>query len=874
MSTLTKYLKDYQAPDYQVENVTLRVELGEERTLVKSHLKISAHDHEGKLPLILNGQSLKLLSVALNGKLLFPKDYELTDDHLKIPAPGASFELETTVEIKPQENTSLMGLYKSNGNFCTQCEPEGFRKITYYIDRPDNLAKFTVTIVGDKKCYPVMLSNGNLIDSGELENNQHWVTWQDPFKKSPHLFALVAGQFDVLDDEFQTFSGRKVKLRLFVEPGNLDKCPHAMQALKEAMRWDEVIYGREYDLDIFMTVAVGDFNMGAMENKGLNIFNTKCILANQATATDSDFLNITRVVGHEYFHNWSGNRVGCRDWFQLSLKEGFTVFRDQEFSIDLASSSVKRIQDVDALRTLQFKEDAGPMSHPIRPASYIEINNFYTLTVYEKGAEVIRMMHTLLGPEKFRQATDLYFSRFDEQSVTTDDFVACMAEVSGLDLDQFKLWYSQAGTPIVEITDDYDPKTQTYCLHLRQHTPPTAGQTEKHALHIPVRLGLLSDAGMEYPLRLKDDHSAATTRVLDFKALEQSFEFIEIPSKPTPSLFRGFSAPVKISYNYTDTQLLLLLDHDTDAFCRWEAGQLLAMRRLFNLIKAVQQNEALTLDQEFIEVFRRILNSKNSDLSFLALLLKLPSEIYLADNLEQIDPLAIHRARQFVLKQLAEQLKSDFLRCYLENDVKTEFNLSNQAIGQRALRNTCLSYLILIDDPAISDLVLKHYYGANNMTDKLAALSAFCQRNLPERITLLEDFYNRYHKDDLVLDKWFSVQACSRLDSTFANVETLVEHKDFNLKNPNKVRALIVAFAKMNPGQFHGHEGKPYKFLAQIAIHLDQLNPQMAARLLEPLTHWRRFAEPHQSQMKAALIEVSSQTLSPDSYEIVSKSLL
>ncbi|MBL4647942.1 MAG: aminopeptidase N, partial [Gammaproteobacteria bacterium] len=632
---LTTYLNDYQPADYHLHTMDLIVELGETVTKVKSQLHLNANDHDGQLPLVLNGRELQLQAISLNGQLLSNEDYQLDEEYLTIHHPGKNFQLDIEVHIKPQENTSLEGLYKSSGDFCSQCEAQGFRKITYFIDRPDNLAIFTTTIIADKDHYPVLLSNGNLVDAGESSDNRHWVKWHDPFKKAGHLFALVAGKLVCLQDRFITQSGREITLKLFVEPGNLAKCALAMKSLQQAMRWDEQCYGREYDLDIFMTVAVADFNMGAMENKGLNIFNTACVLANPQTETDADFARVQGVVAHEYFHNWSGNRVGCRDWFQLSLKEGFTVFRDQTFSADMTSPAVKRIADINFLRNMQFKEDAGPMSHPVRPSSYIEINNFYTLTIYEKGAEIIRMLHTLLGAEKFRQATDVYFSRFDSNTATTDDFVDVMQEVSGLDLSQFTLWYSQAGTPVLQVTDEYNSKSKTYTLTITQHTPATPGQNEKHPLHIPLKLALLDQSGHELSTQLLGDHhQAKIVHVLDVTAQQQKFVFIDVPYKPIPSLLRGLSAPVKLNYPYTDQQLKTLLMHDNDDFVRWEAGQLLAIGQLQVLILAVQQQQTLLVDNAFINIFKNLLTNESLDKNFLALLLTLPSESYLAELME------------------------------------------------------------------------------------------------------------------------------------------------------------------------------------------------------------------------------------------------
>ncbi len=875
MSNIPKtiYLKDYQAPHYVVETIDLIVDLHEDFTAVKSQLHIRANGHDGKtLPLILDGQELELLSIKLDGNVLEKNAYQVDSEQLTILAPGNSFEIETDVKIKPQLNTSLMGLYKSSGNFCTQCEAEGFRKITYFIDRPDNLAIFTTTIMANQARYPVLLSNGNRVDGGDLPNGRHWVKWQDPFKKAGHLFALVAGNFDILEDHFMTMSGRKVTLKLFVERGNLPKTEHAMQSLKFAMRWDELIYGREYDLDIFMTVAVADFNMGAMENKGLNIFNSKAILANSDTATDTDFEYILRVVGHEYFHNWSGNRVGCRDWFQLSLKEGFTVFRDQGFSADMTSAAVRRIEDVKVLRASQFNEDAGPMSHPVRPASYIEISNFYTVTVYEKGAELIRMQHTLLGPEKFRLATDLYFNRYDGKVATTDDFVACMQEISGIDLRQFKLWYDQAGTPELTVTDAYDVAKKQYTLTIKQYTAPTPEQADKQALHIPVKIGLLKANGEEFDLLLQG-HNLGKTTVLDVKQIENSFIFDDVTEKPIPSLLRGFSAPVRLTYDYTDEQLKILLAYDTDTYARWEAGQILALRQLLKLVKAVQNEQSLQVDADYILLIKNLIKQTKLDPAFLALLLTLPGELYLIDFVTPIDPLAIHTARDYLRQQLAEQLRNEWLILYTENHEVGPYAQDNVANGKRALKNVALSYLLVLNDKAFYELAYKQYTEANNMTDRFVALSLFSNTQAKERELTLADFEMRFKTDAIVMDKWFGVQATCGLPGALKTVQDLMRNPGFDIKNPNKVRALLAGFAKNNPGNFHLLDGSGYKFLAEQVLAIDAFNPQIAARLVEPLTQWKRYKPEHSRLMQQQLEKIVQATLSKDTYEVVSKSL-
>jgi aminopeptidase N len=864
MSPSTTYLKDYQPPHYFIEQADLIFTLGEEETLVTAQLHIRANNHDGQsLPLVLQGEETELLMLKLNGQLLSKAAYECTEETLTLPAPGASFELETTVRIHPETNLALSGLYKSSGNFCTQCEAEGFRRITYYIDRPDNLAVFTTTIIADKTNYPILLSNGNNIDQGELPDNQHFVKWQDPFKKAGHLFALVAGKLDCLSDHFMTMSGRKVELKLFVEKGQLEKTAHAMAALKWAMRWDEKVYGREYDLDIFMIVAVSDFNMGAMENKGLNIFNSKYILATPTTATDLDFENITRVVGHEYFHNWSGNRVGCRDWFQLSLKEGFTVFRDQSFTADMTSPAVKRIEDIRTLRSGQFVEDAGPMAHAVRPDAYMEINNFYTMTIYEKGAEVIRMLHTLLGAETFRKATDLYFTRYDGQATTTDNFVSTMAEVSGLDLTQFRLWYDQAGTPILSITDEYNAAKQEYILSIRQETKPTPTQAEKSPQLIPFKIGLLNEQGEEI-----------FSDLINITQAESRFVLPGITSQPIPSFLRGLSAPVKLHYAYTNSQLKILLAHDTDPFACWEAGQCLAIRQLQKIVVALQRNEDVTVDSKYLSTLSSVLKSP-LDPAFKALLMTLPSEAYLADFVQPIDPLAIYQARKTLQMAIAKALYTDFIELYQQTHTTDMATLENntQHIGKRALKNMCLAYLMSLALPEAQELAETQYKTAINMTDRFAALSSFIHLDVPRRESLLEDFYKRFQTDPVVLDKWFAVQASSSLPGTLEALQILTTLPNFDIRNPNKVRALFTTFAKNNPMTFHALDGSGYAYLANRVRDIDAFNPQIAARLVEPLTHWKRFKAEHAELMKIELDNLLKEKLSKDTFEIVSKAL-
>ncbi len=872
----TIYLKDYRPPDYRVETILLELELDMARTRVKSLMTIVCnHDRcSGIHPLVLNGKDLVLKAVRLDGKSLTEHDYKLDTSSLTILPVPDQFTLEIETEINPSANTELSGLYLSGGNFCTQCEAEGFRKITYYLDRPDVLSRFFTTIIADKKKFPVLLSNGNLIDSGDLKDGKHFAKWHDPFPKPAYLFALVAGDLARIRDTITTMSGRTVDLNIFVQHHNRDKCAHAMESLKLAMKWDEETYGREYDLDTFMIVAVDDFNMGAMENKGLNIFNSKYVLARPETATDADYQGIMGVVGHEYFHNWSGDRVTCRDWFQLSLKEGFTVFRDQHFMEDMTSHGVKRISDVNILRAQQFREDAGPMAHPVRPESYVEINNFYTLTVYNKGAEVIRMMRTLLGPEGFRKGTDLYFSRHDGQAVTTDDFVKAMEDANSADLGQFKLWYSQAGTPEITFTRAYDAKGKTYTLTFSQSCPPTPGQPGKKPFHIPVAVGLLNRDGADMSGTLAGEPSAAPgTRVLQLHKSEEIFVFVDVPEEPVPSILRHFSAPVKIKSDLTDAERLFLMAHDSDEFNRWDAGQQLAVRLLLNLVREHLHGKALKLDREFICSFAKTLDSNMEDKAFQAFALTLPAESYLADFMSVIDPTAIHEARRFMQRTLAAELKETFLAVYYTNQDTGPYRVDQASVGRRSLKNTCLSYLMELDEPGIRKLCMEQYRSAENMTDEITSLATLANADCPERIEALESFYEKWKDDPLVMDKWFSIQALSRLPNTLEAVKTLTKHPAFTIKNPNKVRALLSAFS-VNAVRFHDPGGAGYEFLADQILTLDPLNPQIAARLVSAFTMWKRYEENRKALMKRQLERILNHPkLSKDVHEIVSKSL-
>lgn len=870
------YLKDYKAPDFLIESVFLHFELGEEVTTVKSILTVKRNPihSESQKSLVLDGEELTLKKIVLNNEQLAATEYLVDNKSLTVHAVPEYFTLEIEVEIQPQLNTRLSGLYKSGGNFCTQCESQGFRRITYFPDRPDVLTYFTTTISADKSRYPLLLSNGNLVDQKELANNRHWVKWEDPSLKPCYLFALVAGDLDGIEETFITYSGRHVALKVYVERGKRDQTEFAMRSLKNAMRWDEKTFGREYELDIYMIVAVSDFNFGAMENKGLNIFNDKYILAKPESATDDDFINVEGVIGHEYFHNWSGNRVTVRDWFQITLKEGLTVFCDENFAADMNSKAAKRIQDVRVIRNVQFPQDAGPMAHPILPDSYIEINNFYTVTVYQKGAEVIRMIQTLLGQELFRKAMDLYFSRNDGHAVTTEDFVRAMEDASGVDLKQFRYWYKQAGTPLLTIHDDYDPNNQLSTLTIIQSCPPTPGQTNKKPFHIPMAMGLLDDNGNDLPLQLVGESKQGdTTRVLNIKKQTETFQFINLKHKPIPSLLRNFSAPVKLDYSYTKQDLIFLMSHDSDEFNRWDASQKLALIELFKLISDYQAKRPLAVADEFIQAFNSILTNENLDYALIAEMLILPSVGYLIDLMNVADVDAIYHAREFMKKAIAEKLHHQLLKFYQRHASDT-YELSSTSMAQRRLKNLCLMYLAQLNDKTIHALCLQQFSQANNMTDAMGALTALIDIDCFERSEAILTFYEKWKHESLVLDKWFALQAQSALPNTLGLVKSLLQHPAFDIKNPNKARALIGAFASGNHIRFHAKSGEGYEFLVDQVLRIHEFNPQLAARLLEPMTRWRKYDDVRQRLMRAQLERIAATpALANDVYEVVSKSL-
>lgn len=889
----TTYLKDYRPPPFTIERTELRFDLYEDRAEVSSRLELRRNQAQGadqsSDTIVLHGQELLLTRLCLNGEPLETDAYLVDDESLTIAelsrltgvASVSEFVLEIHTRIEPQNNTALEGLYKSKRMFCTQCEAEGFRRITYYLDRPDVMSRFTTTICAEKKRYPVLLSNGNNIANGTdpEDNGRHWVTWEDPFRKPSYLFALVAGDLEQVEGSFTTCSNREIALQIFVEGKDLDKCEHAMSSLKRAMRWDEERYGREYDLDIFMIVAVDDFNMGAMENKGLNIFNTSCVLANPKTTTDFAYQRVEGVVAHEYFHNWSGNRVTCRDWFQLSLKEGFTVFRDQEFSADMGSRTVKRIEDVAFLRTVQFAEDAGPMAHSVRPDSYMEISNFYTVTIYEKGAEVVRMISQLLGPEKFRQGTDLYFARYDGQAVTTEQFVSVMEESSDIDLKQFRRWYTQAGTPELEITADYSKQTHRYRLKVSQSCPQTPDQAEKKAFHIPLRIGLLDADGSEYAL----DATGATDLVLSVTQFEQEFEFDNIDDEPVPSLLRDFSAPVRLKFDYSDDALAFLMIHDSDGFNRWFASQQLGERAIEILQKQPKSPVSPVLIKAFEGVLDTSLQDEQIDRAMVSQLLSLPTESAIIEQAQPADVQGIHTAREKTLNTLAGQLEEKFAAVYAllaesaELERNREFHVDAASIAQRTLRNLALSYLVRTGTDQWLQEANRQFKRADNMTDQQAALRMLVNSEAEGAESLakaaLDEFYQQWSHEPLVVDQWFVVQATCQREGTLQRVKQLLKHQDFTLRNPNKVRSLIGAFCSQNHIGFHAANGEGYEFLADRVLELDKLNPQIASRLLTPLTRWKKFDSDRQGLMQVQLQRIKTTAdLSKDVFEIVEKS--
>jgi len=878
----TVYLKDYTPPAYLITDVHLDFILDEEVTVVTSNMQVTRNpqSNEQTTTLELDGEELVLDYIELDGVRLTSDQYVLSDQTLHIQNVPEKFELSIRNEITPQINTSLEGLYKSSGNFCTQCEAQGFRKITYFLDRPDVMSIFTVRLQADKSRYPVLLSNGNPVEQGDCEDSQHFAVWNDPFPKPSYLFALVAADLVYLEGHHCTTSGKDVVLRIYTEKHNADKIEHALSSLQKAMLWDERRFGLECDLDIYMIVAVDDFNMGAMENKGLNIFNSSCVLARPDTSTDADYMHIEAVVAHEYFHNWTGNRVTCRDWFQLSLKEGLTVFRDQEFTSDVTSRAVKRISDVRFLRSHQFAEDASPMAHPVRPASFVEINNFYTLTVYEKGAEIVRMYQTMFGVEGFRKGMDLYFQRHDGQAVTTDDFAAAMADANNVDLAQFKLWYEQAGTPCVDVTDEWDATSNSYQLTFKQSCP-VAPQNEnntdvKHPLLIPVKTSLLNTAGDLIPLHINDQTDAAvTTIILHLNELQQSFRFENIKDQPIPDLLQEFSAPVHMKYNFSNEHLALLLKHSSDAFNRWNAGNRLTMKVLLERVAepkhAEVSNSLLTLNQALAHAMRL----GNTDNSLLAELLILPNEKDLEEHVDVIDMQAIVLACESLQQAVAQHLEEDLLKAYHACQRTVEYQYNAQEMGRRRLQNACLQLLTALGKAEYLQLALQQFNQASNMTEQAGAINALLHQESEEREQALASFEQQWTHDSLVMDKWLAFHARSKIPDVLMKVKKLMQHPVFTLQNPNKVRALIGVFAGQNSYAFHDASGNGYEFIANQVIALDKLNPQVASRLVRTLMRWQKYAQPFKQNMYEQLEFIATQkNLSKDVHEIVSKSLL
>ena len=866
MSKTVRYLKDYQTPAYRILETDLHFDIAEPQTVVKSRLTVEPQ-RVGE-PLVLDG-SAKLLSVKINGAAA---DYVLEGETLTIAGvPSERFTVEVETEILPTENKSLMGLYASGGNLFTQCEPEGFRKITFYIDRPDVMSKFTTTIVADKKRYPVLLSNGNKIDGGEFSDDRHWVKWEDPFAKPSYLFALVAGDLAVTEDRFTTMSGRNVKIEFYTTEADKPKVGFAVESLKNAMKWDETRFGLEYDLDIFMVVAVGDFNMGAMENKGLNIFNTKFVLADSRTATDTDFEGIESVVGHEYFHNWTGNRVTCRDWFQLSLKEGLTVFRDQEFSGDRASRAVRRIENIRLLRQHQFPEDAGPTAHPVRPASYEEMNNFYTMTVYEKGAEVVRMYHTLLGEEGFQKGMKLYFQRHDGQAVTCDDFRAAMADANGINLDQFALWYSQAGTPVLEAEGRL--KNNVFELTIKQTVPPTPDMADKQPMMIPVKIGLLNRNGEAVAFDYQGKR--ATEAVLLLTEAEQTFPLEGVTEAVVPSLLRGFSAPVHLNYPYSDDDLLLLLAHDSDAFTRWEAAQTLYRRAVAANLAALSDGVELPKHEKLLAAVEKVISDDLLDNAFKALLLGVPSEAELWDGAENIDPLRYHQAREALLDTLAVHFlpKWHELNRQAAKQENQSYEYSPETAGWRTLRNVCRAFVLRADPAHIETVAEKYGEMAQNMTHEWGILNAVNHIGRPERDRLLAQFAEKFADDPLVMDKYFALIASCRRADTPQQIQAALQHPAFNLQNPNKARALLGTFSRNVP-HFHAADGWGYRFLADKILEADRFNPSLAARLAHAFNICRRLEPVRRNLMAEQLRRINgTEGLSGETGEIVGKIL-
>ncbi len=855
-------LSEYRVPDFLIDTVELDFDMYEGHTIVKSRLGMrrnpAAKEPAGVLTM--DGEVLELLSLKIGGKDLPKSDYFFDDKSLTIKdGLSDSFVLECETKITPEKNTTLEGLYKSSGIYCTQCEAQGFRRITYFLDRPDVMAKYTTTIRADKAKYPLLLSNGNKISAKDLGDGRHMAVWQDPFKKPSYLFALVAGDLDRLDDTFKTMSGRTVKLEMFVNKGKGSRLVHAMESLKRAMKWDEEKFGREYDLDVFMVVAVDDFNFGAMENKGLNIFNSKYLIADPQTATDTDYINVEAVVGHEYFHNWTGNRITCRDWFQLSLKEGFTVYRDQEFTADMLSRGVKRVDDVSGLRGHQFQEDSGPMAHPVRPESYIEINNFYTSTVYEKGAELIRMMATILGPEKFRKATDKYFELYDGQAVTTDDFVKAMEAASGIDLTQFRLWYSQSGTPILRVTSSFDENRGRLELNVEQSCPPTPGQPEKEPMHIPFAVALLDQSGKEIE-----------ERVLQVRKTEEKFVFDGLKERPGLSLLRGFSAPVHLKYDYSEADLLFLFAKDRDSFARWEAGQKLAIREWQKQIDAKLQGRSAEVSPKYLAALGEVLADTRADYAFLSELIGLPENSYVEQLQAVIHPDVVDEARKIVEAAIVKAHEGKLIELYGMLNTNEPYRYSAEGVGRRSYKNRILHYLATEEKHL--GLAREQMRKYNNHTDEVAAVKAQTEFGGNAAEEALKYFYEKWKHDSIVINKWLGLIGAMPNKGVLERIKRAMKDPVFSITTPNNVYALIMSYARLNP-EFHAVDGSGYRFISDLILEMDPKNPSVAARMAGTFNQWKRYEEKRKTLMRAELERLAKEKLSPGVYEIVTKAL-
>lgn len=862
----TLFLKDYKKPAFSIEHVHLLFEIEKEKTLVTncfSLVKINAQEKD----LILDGVGLKLVSLEMNGKVLTPSEYQIADDQLIIANVDSQIDLKVITELSPDKNKSFEGLYRSGPTLVTQNEAQGFRKITYFLDRPDVMTSYKTTIIADREEFPVLLSNGNLLEEKTLDNGKHLAVWQDPHKKPCYLFALVAGRLGKISDHFITRSGKKVELGIYCDPGNENRCDHAMTSLKLSMKWDEENYDREYDLDIYNIVAVDNFNAGAMENKGLNIFNSVYILADHKTAVDRDYQNIMAVIAHEYFHNWTGNRITLRDWFQLSLKEGLTVFRDQEFSMDIKSKAVQRIQDVNTLRTRQFAEDAGPTAHPVRPQSVISVDNFFTVTIYEKGAEVIRMIKTLVGDEGFRQGMSLYFDKYDGMAVTTEDFVAAFEEANSIDLTQFKLWYDQSGTPALNVKGSYNEKEEKYELAVEQTCQPTPDQKNKKPFHIPLSVALLDKEGNEFP---------NSEKVLHIKGNKQSFAFSNITEKPTPSLLRGFSAPVTLNFEYSESELAFLMSHDKDPFCRWEACQRLTLKCLLSIVDDIKNGRSTeTASLSLVsQAFGHVLDNREMDPAFQSLLLTLPDESYISQFLETIDVEAIHRAREEILTEISSTHQEKLLEVYNSHNVREPHSIDPLQIGKRSLKNTALALLSKSPHGHGTTLALEQLNSADNMTDEYAALIVLLNHQDQRRKEASSSFYEKWKSESLVMNKWLRSIGSSPYEGTLKQIKECMNDPVFDIENPNKVYSLLMSFTVSNPTQFHSKSGDSYHFIADQIIKIDKINPHVGSHLAGSFNHWKKFSTPNRELMKEQLERVSKEKdLSKNTYEIISKNL-